>query len=105
MAKQYKIAVVGNRDAILPFRVIGFDIFAVTSAEEARETMRDLGRGDYGIIYLTEDIAELIPEVVRYYDTRVTPAVILIPTHRGQMGIGMKRIQDNVEKAVGANIL
>lgn len=105
MVKHYKVAVVGNRDAILPFRMIGFDIFPVTSAETAKSTLRELAKKDYGIIYLTEDFAQEIPEIIQFYDTVVTPAVILIPTHRGQLGIGSKRIQDNVEKAVGMNIL
>lgn len=105
MAKQYKVAVIGNRDAILPFRMIGFDIFPVTTVEEAKAKLRELANGDYGIIYLTEDFAQEIPEIIEFYDTVVTPAVILIPTHRGQIGIGTARIQKNVEKAVGMNIL
>ena len=36
MDKQtYKIAVVGNRDAILPFRLIGFQTYPVTEPQEA----------------------------------------------------------------------
>lgn len=105
MAKQYKIAVVGNRDAILPFRVIGFDIYPVTTATEANETLGKLAGDNYGVIYLTEDFANKVPDTIRYYDTQITPAVILIPTHKGELGIGLKRIQENVEKAVGTNIL
>lgn len=105
MAKEYKVAVVGNRDAILPFRMIGFSIFPVTDAQEAKTKLRELAKDNFGIIYLTEDFAQEIPEVIQFYDTVVTPAVILIPTHRGQLGIGAQRIQDNVEKAVGMNIL
>ena len=33
MAKQYKVAVVGNRDAILPFKMIGFETFPVNTAD------------------------------------------------------------------------
>ena len=54
---------------------------------------------------MTEDIATHIPETIAYYDSQVTPAVILIPTHKGASGLGIKRVQDNVEKAVGQNIL
>lgn len=39
MDKQtYKIAVVGNRDAILPFRLIGFQTYPVTEPQEAINT-------------------------------------------------------------------
>lgn len=101
----YKIGIVGNRDAILPFRMIGFDTFPVTEAKQAINTLRQLARSDYGIIYLTEDIAAEIPDTVSYYDSQLTPALILLPTHKGSQGLGLKRVQENVEKAVGQNIL
>lgn len=106
MDKQtYKIAVVGNRDAILPFRLIGFQTYPVAEPQEAVNTLRKLSRENLGIIYLTEDIAQAIPETVAYYDQQLTPALILIPTHRGTTGLGRQRIRDNVEKAVGQDIL
>lgn len=106
MDKQtYKIAVVGNRDAILPFRLIGFQTYPVAEPQEAVNTLRKLSRESFGIIYLTEDIAQAIPETVAYYDQQLTPALILIPTHRGTTGLGRQRIRDNVEKAVGQDIL
>ncbi|MGY4104341.1 V-type ATP synthase subunit F [Ignavigranum ruoffiae] len=105
MATTYKIGIIGNKDAILPFRIIGFDIYPVLTASEAKETIKQLAEENYGIIYLTEDFAQQIPDTIKYYDTQVTPAIILLPSHRGNLGIGLQRIQDNVEKAVGANIL
>ncbi|MGT2636268.1 V-type ATP synthase subunit F [Streptococcus ratti] len=104
-SKKYKIGVIGNRDAILPFRMIGFQTFPVNQAQEAINQLRKLAKNDYGIVYLTEDIAAEIPETIAYYDSQLTPALILIPTHKGTTGLGLQRVQDNVEKAVGQNIL
>ena len=68
MDKQtYKIAVVGNRDAILPFRLIGFQTQSGHRAtKEAINTLRKLSRENFGIIYLTEDIAQAIPDTVAF---------------------------------------
>ena len=68
-------------------------------------TLRRLSREDFAIIYLTEDMAAEIPETLAYYDKQVLPAIILIPTHKGVMVLGQKRIRENVEKAVGQDIL
>lgn len=103
--KTYKIAVVGNRDAILPFKLIGFQAFPVTEAQEAVNTLRQLARDQFGIIYLTDDLAAQIPETLAYYDQQELPAITLIPTHKGSTGLGRQRIRDNVEKAVGQDIL
>ena len=104
-SKTSKIGVVGERGAILPFRLIGFQTFPVTGAADAVNALRRLSREDFAIIYLTEDVAAEIPETLAYYDKQVLPAIILIPTHKGIMGLGRGRIRENVEKAVGQNIL
>lgn len=104
-SKTYKIGVVGNRDAILPFRLIGFPTFPVTEATDVVNTLRRLSREDFAIIYLTEDMAAEIPETLAYYDKQVLPAIILIPNHKGVTGLGQRCIRKNVEKAVGQDIL
>ncbi|MEZ7550170.1 V-type ATP synthase subunit F [Streptococcus sp. 20925_1_22] len=101
----YKIAVVGNRDTILPFKLIGFQTFLVKEAQETINTLRRLAREDFGIIYLTEDMAADIPETLAYYDQLEIPALVLIPTHKGSTGLALSRIHENVEKAVGQDIL
>ena len=101
----YKIAVVGNRDTILPFELIGFQTFPVKEAQETVNTLRRLAREDFGIIYLTEDMAADIPETLAYYDQLEIPALVLIPTHKGSTGRALSRIHENVEKAVGQDIL
>lgn len=101
----YKIAVVGDRDSIMPFQMIGFDIFDCNSAEETRRQVTTLAKNNYGIIYLTEQLATLIPETIAYYKTQTIPAIILIPNYKGTLNIGIDEINKNVEKAVGQNIL
>lgn len=101
----HKIGVVGDKDSILPFKILGFDVFYASEAKEARRTVDRLAKEEYGIIYLTEPLGKLIPETINRYDQMLKPAVILIPNHLGSLDIGKKRIQQNVEKAVGQNIL
>jgi len=101
----YKIAVVGDKDSILPFKMIGFEIFDAKTSQIARQTIDQLAQDDYGIIYVTESLAQEIPETLERYRSQAVPAVILIPNYKGSLGLGMQNIQDNVEKAIGQNIL
>lgn len=101
----YKIAVVGDKDSILPFKMIGFDIFDAKTSRVARQTIDQLAQDNYGIIYVTESLAQEIPETLERYRSQAVPTVILIPNHKGSLGLGMQNIQDNVEKAIGQNIL
>lgn len=101
----YKIGVIGDKDSILAFKALGIDVFPVVSAEEARRQVDSLARDRYGIIFITEQVAELIPETIQRYNNQIVPAVILIPNNQGTLNIGMDKINKNVEKAIGSNIL
>lgn len=101
----YKVAVVGDKDSILGFKALGIDVFPVIEKDEARRVVDTLARDKYGIIFITEQTASLIPNTIERYNNQMLPAVILIPSNQGTLNIGMDMINKNVEKAVGTNIL
>lgn len=100
-----KVAVVGDRDSVLVFKALGVDVFESIDSMDARKTVDRLAKEDYGVIFITEQIAAKIKETIDRYNDKVSPAIILIPSNQGSLNIGMNRINTNVEKAVGANIL
>ncbi|WP_180964155.1 V-type ATP synthase subunit F [Haloimpatiens massiliensis] len=100
-----KIGVVGDKDSVLAFKSIGLDVFPVVEPEEARKTIDKLAMSDYAVIFVTEQVAKDIEETIERYNKKTLPAVILIPSNQGTLNIGIQKISDNVEKAVGVNIL
>lgn len=44
-------------------------------------------------------------ETIERYKAVPYPAIILIPNNQGSLGLGIQGIKDNVEKAIGADIL
>jgi V/A-type H+-transporting ATPase subunit F len=103
----HKIAVVGDKDSVLCFRAFGFSVFNAVEEEvaENRKLIDRLARDEYGIIFITEQIAQTLSETIDRYNDALVPAIILIPSNKGSLGLGMSRISSNVEKAVGINIL
>ncbi|MCI1902650.1 V-type ATP synthase subunit F [Enterococcus hirae] len=101
----YKIGVIGDRDSVLPFKLFGFDVRYEADARRVREAIEEMADADYGVIYLTEHLAVHVEETIDRYKEKMTPAIILIPSHLGTLGIGQRQINENVEKAVGQNIL
>lgn len=100
----HKIGVVGDKDSILAFKALGVDVYPVITKEEARRTVDGLAGENYGIIFVTEQIASLIAETIERYNGELLPAVILIPNNQGSLGIGLNKINEYVEKAIGSNI-
>ena len=101
------VAVLGDKDSVLCFKAFGMDVYAVSESEadENRKIVDRLAREGYGLIFITEPVAQAISDTIDRYNKQMTPAIILIPSGAGSLGIGLGRIRKNVEKAVGINIL
>jgi V/A-type H+-transporting ATPase subunit F len=101
----YKIAVIGDKDSILGFKALGVATIPVTSTEMALQTLKKLAREQYGVVFITEQTAEPIQDYIAELSTRMLPSVVMIPNNAGTLGLGIKRMKQNVEKAIGADIL
>ena len=101
----YKVAVIGDVDSVLAFKVLGLDVFTPQEDQDIKNTLDAAAREGYGIIYITEQLAEKIPQTIQRYTGKMIPAVILIPSNQGSLNIGLDRINEQVERAVGSNIL
>lgn len=99
-----KIGMLGGKDSIQPFKGLGIDVFPIESLALAKKQLKEMAP-EYGVIFITERIFEQLAEEIAKYDDQITPAIIPIPSSTGNLGIGMKRLAANVEKAVGMNIL
>lgn len=100
-----KIAVIGDKSTILGFSAIGVEVYPANDSREANKILHQLAHDDYAIILITERVALQLEEEIDAYKDQTLPAIVLIPDHRGTLGIGTNAIKRNVEKAVGTDIL
>jgi len=89
----------------LGFRALGLLTVTAETPEEGREALHRLAREGSAIIYITEQLAQRIPDAIARYQDHMTPAIILIPGKSGSTGIGLTALRSSVERAVGADIL
>lgn len=101
----YKVAVIGDKDSILAFKALGVEVYTAIDGSDAEKNIKQLAKENFGVIFITEDLAKEIPSTIDKYRQEMTPAIILIPSNKGSQGIGLSDINKSVEKAVGANIL
>ncbi|MBQ7097832.1 MAG: V-type ATP synthase subunit F [Clostridia bacterium] len=99
------VAVIGDRDSIYGFASIGLSIFPVSDSVEGAKTFRQLCKGEYAVIYITESLAAELEEEIEKVSESMCPAVILIPGIYGNTGRGLAQVRKSVEKAVGSDIL
>jgi len=103
----HKIGVIGDKDSVMFFKAFGLDVYpvSISESEENRKLLDRLAREQYGIVFITEQIAETMRETIDRYNNDMTPGIILIPSNAGSLGVGLARVRNNVERAVGMNIL
>jgi len=113
----YRIAIVGSRDAIGAFALLGVDVIPVENVTQTTEELFRLKRemqtdengaerNKYAIIFVTEDLASGIsPDDEKKLARGALPAIIPLPSHRGSTGYGLARLKRIVERAVGSDIL
>ncbi len=73
--------------------------------EQIERRIHHLADKGYAVIYITETAAQKAQAVIDEYATATFPAIIPIPAGSKSLGLGLKRVRENVEKAVGADIL
>lgn len=99
-----KMAVIGDRESVMLFRVLGVQTVTAETAEETARAIHRLAREGCSIIYLTEQLARMVPEELARYQARTCPAIIPIPGSKGSDGFGREQIQSNIYKAVGMDL-
>lgn len=101
----YKCAAIGDYDSIYAFAALGIDIFSADDESQARAILKTLDHTVYAIIYITEALAQYMPDILNQYDNATIPSIIPIPGVSANTGIGIKRVKETVEKAVGSDII
>lgn len=113
----YHIAIVGQKEAIQGFALLGVDIVPVNEPSETAEQLLRLKkdvfvdetgreRNRYAIVFVTEDLMSgLSAEDERKLSKGALPAIVPLPSHRGSSGYALDRLSRIVERAIGSNIL
>ena len=101
----YRVAVIGDKESIYGFAALGLDVFFVAYADEAEPVFKKLTQSDYAVIYITEQLAEILSDEIAKFSYKPSPAIIQIPGVTGNTGKGMADVKKSVEKAVGSDII
>jgi len=113
----YRIAMIGPRDTIAGFTLLGAEVVPVEDGTQALEALirlkrtmqtdeHGIERNAYAILFVTEDLLQSIgADDLRKLARGALPAIIPLPSHRGATGFGPERLRTIVERAIGSNIL
>ena len=97
------MAVVGTAETITVFKAAGVDAFPVADEKDARETLRRVAH-DYPVVFLSEEYAGPLADLLKRFDEAAYPVVLPIPTGK-EKGYGETFLKAAMERALGVDIL
>ena len=101
-----KIAVIGDRDTVTGFRLVGVNECATpTTPEETRNFLYHYFRDPtMGLIMITEPLAGEVDETIVELSLSPVPVILLIPDRDGTTGAYEAVLKELIRRAVGIDI-
>jgi V/A-type H+-transporting ATPase subunit F len=100
-----KIGILGNKEVTMGFKNLGIEVVVFDNEKSFQDNLETIKKQDFGIVFITEDLADGSEEIINKADRDVTPAFIVIPGIKGSSGIGIKKLKKTIEQAIGSDIL
>jgi len=95
---------IGNKNVVMPYSAVGFDIKIVNSAEEAVEAVEKAIGDGYSLIFVQEDYYGHISELIEKTMEMAVPVISAIPGPLGTSGKAFENLREIIKKAIGADI-
>ena len=99
-----KIAAVGKHESILLFSAAGVKTVSADTDAQALQAVKNLIKNGAEVIFLTENYAAALEEQLSRYRESAYPIILPVPEKSGPTKKKKKKINANMEKALGTNI-
>ena len=97
-------AIIGYGSGIVAFKAAGVDSFTAEDSTRAREILRKLAK-EYKVIFITDDLAADLNDLIVRMNEKAYPIIVPIPSEKGSSGYAIDRMKDQMERALGVDIL
>jgi len=99
-----RIAVIGERELAIGYRLLGMDDTFIASKEDANKTLQDLfSSGKFSLIIVSEFVRNLLPSTFRTkIEASIEPLVLFMPSLQGN--IQEETIAALAKRVLGVNI-
>ncbi len=104
MNEKLSIAAIGSDESIIIYNSVGFRTYYSNNILDIDKEIFRLYKDGCKIIFVTEKIYEEITETREKYSQMTYPIILPLPLDNVNSGVGIKKIKDNVEKAIGTSI-
>ena len=98
-------ALIGNEDILKIFCAFGANVFGVSDEASTRSAVEKTRREDYKVVYITENWAMKVRDILKPLPDRSFPVFIAIPERAGTSQMGMEKLRLAARRAIGSDRL
>lgn len=95
-------AVVGDKDKMLIFSLVGGDVFSPSGANDTRTLLSKL-LVSYNQIFITSDYARFAPDIIEDTYNKPYPIVTILPKDKGD-NYATQKINQEIKKTLGVEL-
>ncbi len=95
---------IGNKNVVMPYSAVGFDIKVVSEPEEAAQAVENAIESGYSLIFVQEDYYGHISDLIEKTMEMAVPVISAIPGPLGASGRAFENLREIIKKAIGADI-
>ncbi len=101
-----RLAVVGDRELVIGYRLIGIDDTFIVDAEEASKKIQELySSGEFGLIIASDSVRSKIPsKFLSEIEGSIEPLVLFLPSLKETTEEGKESIAALAKRVLGVNI-
>ncbi len=99
------VAIIGEKEIIIGYSLIGLKLFPVIDGNEAKIALDKCIQDNFSLVFITDDIAQLIIEEIEKYQKISPTSICILPNRIKDSGLTLKLLKKNIEKAVGTDIM
>lgn len=97
------IAFIGSLDQIAIFKVACCDVYEPQGQEDTRVVFSKL-LSLYKIIFITNNYAQFVLDIIKDYSDKVYPLILVLPTSKNDSEGLLKQLDENVKKSLGISL-
>ena len=99
-----KIAIVGNKETVNPFRAFGFSAFYTKEGEE-KDVFLEALKHEWAIVFVTEDVFSCCQDLIEKTKMKSEPIITIIPDTKGSQHLALKELRKATIAAISTDIL
>jgi V/A-type H+-transporting ATPase subunit F len=102
--KIQSLAVIGDKEDVLPYIAIGGDVYITTDIAEARKALVSFVENENPVILVSDELMSQMDDLIEKYSSSFSFVIMAIPGRSGRSSFSEEKLRQRIKKAIGIDL-